>query len=114
MLGIAAIEYVDECLERGYPLRAGINHTLGLDYNEEDNPTTDHYVVIVGRKCDKGTLTYLYWDVGTKRGESADYRFQLIDGYKLINTNAHGKGNNDNNIFTVTQIARNFKDGKII
>ncbi|MFZ0598074.1 MAG: hypothetical protein WAM46_13910, partial [Flavobacterium sp.] len=110
----SAITYIDKSLEAGYPLRAGVNHTFDRNYNEDDNPTTDHYVVIVGRKCDNGVLTYLYWDVGTKRGESADYRFKLIDGYKLINTNAHGTGNNDNKIFTVTQIARNFKDGKII
>jgi muramidase (phage lysozyme) len=111
---LEAIRYIDKSLEAGYPLRAGVNHTFGRDYNEEDIPTTDHYVVIVGRKCENGVLTYLYWDVGTSRGESANYKFQLLDGYKLINKSAHGKGNSDDKTFTVTQITRNFKDGKII
>jgi len=77
-----AIEYINKALANGHPVRAGVNHTFGNKINEKENPTTDHYVVIVGRKCIEGEIFYQYWDVGTIRGKSEHYRFRL-DGNKL-------------------------------
>ena len=111
---IKAIDYIDRALEYGHPVRAGVNHTLGNKINEDDYPTTDHYVVIVGRKYIQGILYYQYWDVGTFRGQSEHYRFELVDGYKLINTNANAGKGKDGRTYTVSQIARNKLNKKIL
>ena len=108
-----AIEYINKALANGHPVRAGVNHTFGNKINEKENPTTDHYVVIVGRKCTNGEIFYQYWDVGTIRGKSEHYRFKL-EGNKLINVNANAGKGKDGREFIVTQIARNIKNGKIL
>lgn len=109
-----AIEYMNKALDFGHPLRIGVNHTLGGSINERDNPTTDHYVVVVGRKCIDGEIYYQYWDVGTIRGQQESYRFKLTKDNILINENANAGGGTDGREFKVTQIARNIENGKII
>ncbi|NDV17742.1 hypothetical protein GO009_17130, partial [Muricauda sp. TY007] len=109
---IKAIQYLDKAIDFGHPVRVGVNHTLGGNINEDSYPTTDHYVVIVGRKCIDGKINYTFWDVGTKRGKSTEWLFQLRDGYKLVADKTYKSGNKP---YTVTQIARNIKpNGKII
>ncbi|WP_406755550.1 hypothetical protein [Tenacibaculum maritimum] len=107
-----AIKYLDLALANNLPIRAGVNHTFGGSINEKENPTTDHYVVIVGKKCIEGEVYYQYWDVGTFRGAQEKYRFKLVDGYKLINEDANAGGGKDGRKFTVTQIARATKENR--
>ncbi|WP_108869609.1 hypothetical protein [Aquimarina aquimarini] len=101
-----AIKYLDLALENDMPIRAGVNHTFGGNINEKENPTTDHYVLIVGKKEIKGEIYYQYWDVGTFRGTQEKYKFKLVDGCKLVNEDANAGKGKDGRKFTVTQIAR--------
>ena len=101
-----AIKYLDLALENDMPIRAGVNHTFGGDINEKENPTTDHYVLIVGKKEIKGEIYYQYWDVGTFRGTQEKYKFKLVDGYKLVNEDANAGKGKEGRKFKFTQIAR--------
>lgn len=58
-----AIKCIDTHLEKGYPIIVGVNHTLNYNCNEG---TTDHFVVIYGRKYDEtlGLNCYMYYEVG--------------------------------------------------
>ena len=99
-----AVKYIDEQLENAYPIVVGVDHTYGNTYNADK--TTDHFVVIVGRKYDeKGKLYYLFYEVGTRykdKGISDDNRF-YIENNTLHGTPAH----NMNRHYVVTQIRRN-------
>ncbi|MCV6630153.1 MAG: hypothetical protein OIF50_09865 [Flavobacteriaceae bacterium] len=102
----AGIKYLDKALENGYALRAGVNHTLRKDKTKNKNineKTTDHFVVIVAKKCVDGVINYVYWDVGTQKGESTEWFFELRDEYKLISDNTYKTGNKP---YIVTQIAK--------
>jgi hypothetical protein len=100
-----AIKYLDTALEKGYPVRVGVNHTLRKDKTKNkdiNEKTTDHFVVIVGKKCINGVIHYIYWDVATSRGESTEWLFELKDGYKLTSDNTYKSDRK----YTATQIAR--------
>ena len=101
------LAYLDSELEKGYPIVAGVDHSYaykGKGYNNDF--TTDHFVVIVGRKYDdKGKLYYLFYDVGTNhenKGTSNDNKL-------YINNNAlRGKtAYKPNRNYFVTQIRLN-------
>lgn len=95
----AGLVYIDLCLDKGYPVVVGVNHTLGNTYNDE---TTDHFVIIVGRHCEDKTLYYRFWDVGSQYGESKDYKFELTEEQYLI-----CKKNYNNKKYDVTQVRKN-------
>ena len=63
------LAYLDSELEAGYPVMIGVDHHYSHGKNKKgynNDFTTDHFVVIVGRKYDdKGELCYLFYDVGT-------------------------------------------------
>ena len=92
----------------------GVNHTFnykigGKNINET---TTDHYVVIVGRKNVNGQLRYIFWDVGTPDGASTEWYFIKQDNGTLFAPKTFKKGNKP---FLVTQIRRNLDEkGKVI
>ena len=71
------MEYLNLSLEKGLPVMVGVNHTLGgKTDNEKKPPTTDHFVVIVGRTCENGQIYYPFWEVGTSKGKEG-YKFKL-------------------------------------
>ncbi len=97
-----AIDYLNRALMYGHPVLVGVNHTFAYrsesDYINET--TTDHYVIIVGRKFVEGVQRYIFWDVGTSRGSSKEWYFELRGDFKLFAGETY-KGN------FVTQIRRN-------
>ena len=106
------LEYLDLSLDKGYPVLVGVNHTLGAKKgNEADSDTTDHYVIIVGRYCENDTIYYRFWDVGTRKGADADYKFILDAEKHLVCNNTY---RTDKHSYTVTQIRRNKKNGNYI
>lgn len=101
--------YIDEQLEEGYPVLVGVDHTYQTGYNEG---TTDHFIVIVGRGCDKGEVWYLFYEVGTRQ-----YTLGRSDANKLIlnpDGSLHGEApyktrSGDKRKYVVTQIRKNKK-----
>lgn len=104
-----ALDYIDKALEFGHPIMVGVNHTYGKTINEG---TTDHYVIIVGREYVNQELRYIFWDVGTSRGESTKWYFVKQSDGSLF---AQDTYRSDKKSYTITQVRRNIgKDGKII
>lgn len=97
-----AIVYLNNQLDEGYPVLAGVNHTYkykgGVGINEG---TTDHYVIIVGKSCEEGILYYQFWDVGSQNGDNDKYKFKLLNNEIVSEVTYSGKK------YTVTQIRRN-------
>ncbi|SDG64521.1 hypothetical protein SAMN05421825_3749 [Epilithonimonas hungarica] len=104
------VKYIDKSLEAGHPVLVGVNHALNFGYNEQTN-TTDHYVIIVGKLCENGEVKYRFWDVGTRKGASEDYKFTLMKD-KLFTDRTRKSGHD----YTVTQIRRNINNstGRLI
>lgn len=91
--------------EKGEPVLVGVDRTLGKDKKEHqkdyNEKTTDHYVIVVGRKCERGNVVYQYWDVGSVNGDKDDLLFEeFINGLRSLKTYSNKK-------YTVTQIRRN-------
>ncbi len=105
---IEGISYLDKALEHGDPILFGVNHTYKYrKFGTINDDSTDHYVIVTGRKCLDGKTIYTYWDVGTKYGGKGDYYFTL-ENNKLTSSSRSKK-------YTVTQIRRNLNlNGKII
>ena len=87
----AGLAYLDSELEKGYPIVVGVDHSYaykGKGYNND--LTTDHFVVIVGRKYDdKGELYYLFYEVGTNheyKGTSNDNKLYIKNNQSLEGT----------------------------
>ncbi len=77
-----AVKYINEQLENAYPIVVGVDHTYGNTYNADK--TTDHFIVIVGRKYDeKGKLYYLFYEVGTHSINEKTYQWGTSDNNKL-------------------------------
>ena len=108
------MEYLNLSLEKGLPVMVGVNHTLGgKTDNEKKPPTTDHFVVIVGRTCENGQIYYPFWEVGTSKGKEG-YKFKLESNNHLTCDKPYRKVPEP---YVVTQIRRNIglfkkKDGK--
>jgi len=102
-------EYLDKALEFGHPVLVGVNHTYSYRSDEDyiNETTTDHYVIIVGRKYVEGVQRYIFWDVGTRYGASTEWFFEHQDQYKL---HAEKTYKNPAKPFTVTQIRRNLDE----
>ena len=113
-----AYKYLDDALEHGHPIMVGVDHTLNKTFKETtikngkknvkniyiNDTTTDHYVVIIGRDCDKGKVRYIFWDVGSDDGGKEWYFEKQEDG-SLIAPKAH-----NSKTYTVTQIRRNKRE----
>lgn len=103
------LEYLDDQLEQGYPVIVGVDHTYGNTYNNDKS--TDHFVVIVGRKYDKqGKLYYLFYEVGVgdeERGASdGDANRLYLESNALRSKTSHRR---DKKKYFVTQIRKNIK-----
>ena len=101
-----ALIYLDKSLEHGHPILVGVNHTYGYRSDKDfiNETTTDHYVIIVGRKFVNGVQRYMFWDVGTRYGASTEWFFELEKDYKLIAKKTYKSGNKP---YIITQIRRN-------
>ena len=110
-----AYEYLDKSLEHGLPVMVGVNHTFnykpkkkkdkeGKEYKDYINETTtDHYVVIVGRECDNGSIKYRFWDVGSSKGDN-DWFFEKQEDGIFTASKTHNSKK-----YTITQIRRNLR-----
>jgi hypothetical protein len=101
-----AIECIDKHLEAGRPIIVGVNYQLGNKYNEG---TTDHFVVIYGRRIYNEEIHYMYYEVGKTSvtlGYNDNNRFIYISGKnpKLYDEKSELKGGAR---FDVTQIRPN-------
>ncbi len=106
------IKYLDDSLDAGYAIVVGVNHTIKYrKHGIINEDTTDHYVVIVGRKCEDNQLYYQFWDVGSRHGDNEEYRFKLTSENHLISEKNY---RSDGKTYTVTQIRRNFKNQKLV
>ncbi len=101
-----AISYLDSELEKGHPVQVGVDHGLGYKINNNADHSTDHFVVIVGRKCNGIKCYYLFYDVGTshkEKGASDNNRLYLDETDKSL----RGKTVYNGHLYTVTQIRKN-------
>jgi predicted chitinase len=102
------IKYLDLQLKEGNPVQVGVDHDLNYKGGTLNEGTTDHFVVIVGKSCDKGRVYYRFYDVGTRfeaKGKSEDNRLYLnLSDYSLKGKTVYNGHN-----YTVTQIRNNQK-----
>ncbi|MFK8269429.1 hypothetical protein [Capnocytophaga cynodegmi] len=109
-----ANNYLDKSLEYGHPILVGVNHTFDYRSSEDyiNETTTDHYVIIVGRKTVNNELRYIFWDVGTSRGASTEWYFIKQSDGTLFAPRTY---KSNNKTFTVIQIRRNLdENNKVI
>lgn len=101
-----AIEYIDKELERGHPVVIGVDREVYKTYNKDNS--TDHFVVIMGRKTDSKGLYYRFFEVGTypenkeTKGISPNNKLYLQDDYRLV-----GKKPMSSKNYTLTQVRKN-------
>ena len=78
------IEIIDKHLERGVPITVGVDHSL--DHTGNYDKTTEHWILIVGRKADEKGIYYRYFDPQTefeKIGISKENILTIQDNYTL-------------------------------
>lgn len=101
-----SLKYIDTELGKGYPITIGVDHTYQHKGGFNNDLSTDHFVVIVGRKYDeKGKLYYLFYDVGTRHKDKG-----ISDENKMYIENGMLQGKPAHNIkrhYVATQIRRN-------
>jgi hypothetical protein len=101
-----AIEYIDQQLEKGNPIVIGVDKGVYTTFNKDN--TTDHFVVITGRKTDEKGLYYRFFEVGTyvvnkeSKGINPNNRLYLTDDSNLI-----GKKPSSNTNYRLTQVRKN-------
>lgn len=100
-----AIDYLDQELEHGRAVVAGVSHTFRVGKNANmqfhNDGTTDHYIAIIGRTCYKKKTAYVFWDVGVS--DPIKYVFTLDEENHYCCCDA----TRGTRYFTLTQIRRN-------
>lgn len=107
-----ALEYIDSELEKGYPVLIGVDvlfdKRIGDDEKRYNEPafTTDHFVVIVGRKYESNRVPkYIFYDVRTEHENkgASDKNTLRVEGNFL-------KGTYNNKLsYVVTEVRRNVR-----
>lgn len=107
-----ALEYIDSELEKGYPVLIGVDERfdkrIGDDEKRYNEPayTTDHFVVIVGRKYESNRVPkYIFYDVRTAHENkgASDKNTLRVEGNFL-------KGTYNNKLsYVVTEVRRNVR-----
>ncbi|WP_048509723.1 glycoside hydrolase family 104 protein [Chryseobacterium sp. FH2] len=101
-----AIIYLDSELEKGHPVQVGVDHGIGYKINNNADHSTDHFVVIIGRKCDGNKCYYLFYDVGTSHKEKgANDNNRLY--FDKTDYSLKGKTVYNGHFYTVTQVRKN-------
>ena len=106
-----ALEYIDSELEKGYPVLIGVDERFDKRIEDDEKRyngpayTTDHFVVIVGRKYDSNRVPkYIFYDVRTAHENkgASDENTLWVEGNFL-------KGKFDNRKYVVTEVRRNVR-----
>ncbi len=109
------VDYIDSELEKGNPVLVGLNHTINYRRNGKiinadsslgDPGTTDHYVVVIGRGCEKNKVYYRFYEVGTSwahYGQNSRNKLFLGSDFSLKGS----PGNNKEKKYTVSQVRKN-------
>lgn len=106
-----ALEYIDSELEKGYPVLIGVDERFDKRIRDDEERyngpayTTDHFVVIVGRKYDSNRVPeYIFYDVRTAHENkgASDKNTLRVEGNFL-------KGKFDNRKYVVTEVRRNVR-----
>ncbi len=106
-----ALEYIDSELEKGYPVLIGVDKRFDkrISQNKRYNEpayTTDHFVVIVGRKYDSNRVPeYIFYDVDAdKEKDGASDENTLREECNFL------KGTNYKGLrYVVTEVRRNVR-----
>ncbi|MFK8274608.1 hypothetical protein ACI76Y_02865 [Capnocytophaga cynodegmi] len=102
-----SVEYIDEQLEKGKPILVGVDHTYKYKGGFNNDLSTDHFIVIVGRKRDpdKG-IYYLFYEVATSnkdKGTSDDNKLFIQEDFTLKGNPKYKK----DRIYIVLQVREN-------
>lgn len=106
-----ALEYIDSELEKGYPVLIGVDERFDKRIRDDEERyngpayTTDHFVVIVGRKYDSNRVPeYIFYDVRTAHENkgASDKNTLWVEGNFL-------KGKFDKKKYVVTEVRRNVR-----
>lgn len=107
-----ALEYIDSELEKGYPVLIGVDERFDKRIRDDEERyngpayTTDHFVVIVGRKYDSNRVPeYIFYDVRTEHENkgASDENTLRVEGNFL-------KGTYNNKLsYVVTEVRRNVR-----
>jgi len=101
-----AIKYLDEQLELGKPIIVGVDHTYKYKGGFNNDKSTDHFVIIIGRGSDETGDFYRFYEVGTSyknKGMSDENKL-----YVKMNSVLKGKPvYNAKHEYTVIQIRKN-------
>lgn len=106
-----ALEYIDSELEKGYPVLIGVDKLFDkrIKHNKRYNEpayTTDHFVVIVGRKYDSNRVPkYIFYDVDADKEKdgASDENTLRVECNFLKGTNYKGLS------YFVTEVRRNVR-----
>jgi len=97
------IDMIHEHLDNKIPIIVGTDHSLGHTGNYDK--TTDHWILIVGRKTDNKGVYFLFFDPQTgykSIGTSAENRLTIQSDFTL-------KGNYRKKMYTVTMVRPSLK-----
>ena len=102
-----SVEYIDKQLALKKPVLVGVDHTYKYKGGFNNDASTDHFVVIVGRDISEdGKLFYIFYEVGTSfksKGTSDNNKLFIQDDFSLKgSTNYTNK-----HVYTVIQIRAN-------
>lgn len=106
----AGLSYLDSELERGYPVVVGTDHHYNYNGGYNNDLSTDHFVVIVGRGYDTKGLFYRFYEVGTNREDANKKKIGISDDNKFYIENNTLQGKPAHKLernYLVTQIRKN-------
>lgn len=100
-----SVAYLDTQLEKGNPILVGVDHTYKYKGGFNNDLTTDHFIVIIGRKSDNEGDYYLFYEVGTSyknKGINDNNKLYLQDDYSLKGSTVY-----NSHFYTVKQVREN-------
>ena len=105
-VAIKAIDYLDKQLEMGKPILVGVDHTYKYKGGFNNDLSTDHFVVIIGRGNDEKGEYYLFYEVGTSyksKGASDNNKLYVQEDYSLKGPTVY----KPSHVYTITQVREN-------
>jgi len=101
-----AINYLDKQLEMEKPILVGVDHTYKYKGGFNNDLSTDHFVVIIGRGIDDKGEYYLFYEVGTSykaKGTSDNNKLYLQEDYSLKGPTVY----KPSHVYILTQVREN-------